>query len=34
MVLEFPAFVLQDDAKGRANPDGSFPETEFFMGIT
>ena len=34
MVLEFPAFVLQDDAKGRANPDGSFPETEFVMGIT
>ena len=34
MVLEFPAFVLQDDAKGRANPDGSFPETESVMGIT
>ena len=34
IVLEFPAFVLQDDAKGRANPDGSFPETESVMGIT
>ena len=34
MVLEFPAFVLQDDAKGRANPDGSFPDTESVMGIT
>ena len=34
MVLEFPAFVLQDDAKKRANPDGSFPETESVMGIT
>ena len=34
MVLEFPAFVLQDDAKGRANADGSFPDTESVMGIT
>ena len=33
MVLEFPAFVLQDDAKTRANPDGTFPETESVMGI-
>jgi len=32
MVLEFPAFVLQDDARRRANPDGSFPETETVMG--
>ena len=34
LMLEFPAFVLQDDAKKRANPDGSFPETESVMGIT
>lgn len=34
LMLEFPAFVLQDDAKGRANPGGSFPETESVMGIT
>lgn len=33
MVLEFPAFVLQDDAKERANPDGTFPETDSVMGI-
>ena len=34
MVLEFPAIVLQDDAKARANPDGSFPETSRVMGLT
>ena len=34
MVLEFPAFVLQDDAKKRAAPDGSFPETEMVLGNT
>ena len=33
-VLEFPAIVLQDDAKARANPDGSFPETSCVMGLT
>lgn len=33
MVLEFPAFVLQDDAKARANPDGTFPETDSVMGV-
>ena len=33
MVLEFPAFVLQDDAKELANPDGTFPETYSVMGI-
>lgn len=33
MVLEFPAFVLQDDAKARANSDGTFPETDSVMGI-
>ncbi len=33
LMLEFPAFVLQADAKERANPDGSFPETDSVMGI-
>ena len=33
-VLEFPAIVLQDDAKARANPDGTFPETSRVMGMT
>ena len=32
LMLEFPAFVLQDDARRRALPDGSFPETEAVMG--
>ena len=32
MVLEFPAFVLQDDAKARANPDGTFPEIDSALG--
>ncbi|MBQ6529091.1 MAG: alpha/beta fold hydrolase [Clostridia bacterium] len=27
LAIEFPAYVLQDDAKKRANPDGTFPET-------
>ena len=26
LAIEFPAYVLQDDAKKRANPDGTFPE--------
>ena len=34
IVLEFPAIVLQDDARKRANPDGSFPETSQVMGMT
>ena len=34
VVLEFPAIVLQDDAKARANPDGSFPETSKALGMT
>jgi len=34
VVLEFPAIVLQDDAKERARPDGSFPETSDVMGNT
>ena len=33
-VLEFPAIVLQDDARARANPDGSFPETSRVLGQT
>ena len=34
LMLEYPAFVLQDDAKKRAGADGSFPETEVIMGNT
>ncbi len=33
VVLEFPAIVLQDDAKARADADGSFPETSRVMGV-
>ena len=33
VILEFPAIVLQDDAKARANADGSFPETSRVMGV-
>ena len=29
---EYPAFVLQDDAKARAAEDGSFPEIDEVMG--
>lgn len=32
LMLEYPAFVLQDDAKARAAADGTFPETESVMG--
>jgi len=34
VVLEFPAIVLQDDARKRANEDGTFPETSNVMGMT
>ncbi len=34
VVLEFPAIVLQDDAKARADADGKFPETSRVMGVT
>jgi len=34
VVLEFPAIVLQDDARKRANADGTFPEISNVMGIT
>ncbi len=33
IILEFPAIVLQDDAKARANADGSFPEASRIMGV-
>jgi len=33
VVLEFPAIVLQDDARKRANADGSFPEISNVMGM-
>lgn len=34
VVLEYPAFVIPDDAKKRANPDGTFPETSAALGTT
>ena len=34
LVIEYPAYVLQDDARERAMPDGSFPATSNFMGQT
>lgn len=33
MVLEFPAYVLQDDARARAAEDGSFPDVDSVMGV-
>ena len=33
-VLEYPACVLQDDARKRALPDGAFPATSNVMGQT
>lgn len=33
LVMEFPAYVLQDDAKARARADGSFPEVDSVMGL-
>ena len=33
VVLEFPAIVLQDDARKKANADGSFPETSDARGV-
>lgn len=32
LMVEYPAFVLQDDAKARAAEDGSFPEIDEVMG--
>ncbi len=34
MVLEFPAFVIQDDAKAKALPNGSFPNVSSVLGVT
>ena len=33
LVLEYPAFVLEDDAHRRAAPDGSFAETDTLLGM-
>ncbi len=32
-VLEFPAIVLQDDAREKLLPDGTFPETSNVLGV-
>lgn len=34
LAIEFPAYVLQDDAKKVQLPDGSFPETYQALGVT
>ncbi|MBQ3302393.1 MAG: alpha/beta fold hydrolase [Eggerthellaceae bacterium] len=34
LVMYFPAFVLQDDARARANEQGRFPETSCIAGKT
>lgn len=33
LVIEYPAYVLQDDAKRRQLPDGSFPERSTLLGM-
>lgn len=33
LMMEYPALVIQDDAKKRMNPDGTFPETSNIMGM-
>ena len=33
LMLEYPAFVLQDDARARADAGGGFPEVDYVMGI-
>ncbi len=33
LVLEYPAYVLQDDAKRRQLADGSFPEVSMLLGM-
>ena len=33
LILEYPAYVLQDDARQRMGADGSFPETSNIMGM-
>ena len=32
LAIEFPAYVLQDDARGRSLADGTFPDTSDVMG--
>ena len=34
LVMYFPAFVLQDDARARADEQGDFPDTSSIMGKT
>ena len=34
LAIEYPAYVLQDDARKRALPDGTFPATSDIMGQT
>ena len=34
LILEYPAYVLVDDAKRRRLPDGTFPETGRLLGMT
>ena len=33
LILEYPAYVLQDDARRRQLPDGSFPEVSSLLGM-
>ena len=33
LVLEYPAYVLQDDARRRQQADGSFPEVSMLLGM-
>ena len=33
LVIEYPAYVLQDDAKRRQLPDGTFPERSTLLGM-
>lgn len=33
LILEYPAYVLQDDAKRRQRADGSFPEVSTLLGM-
>ena len=34
LVLEYPAYVLEDDAKRRRQADGTFPEKSVLLGLT
>ena len=33
LVMFFPAFVIHDDARARADDDGGFPESSMVMGV-